>query len=274
MADAVESTSAVEGLYCPACDYLLTGLTRNRCPECGTEFDPAKLRRSQSDGVRPVEPWGRVEQIGLLRASVECWLNVIASPRQFARSFPRAPRLSDAIQFSWGCRALGLALLLAAVLLTGQRDGEYYLVIVLAWLSYAVGTFLCELALAGLCAKGCVTPAGARLNGFKAWWAFTQFGAVFVPLVCAGMATGELLSLVRKLPGAHPIGAGVVEEMAYTLTTIGMSVVWWFVMGLMIHARTIGPGRWWVIVLGIPGAALAAALTCAAAAYAVSLFFR
>lgn len=33
-------------LHCPACDYNLTGLRENRCPECGRPFDPAELQRS------------------------------------------------------------------------------------------------------------------------------------------------------------------------------------------------------------------------------------
>ena len=39
------STSAdLTGLRCPKCDYDLTGLTQNCCPECGSRFDPCVLR--------------------------------------------------------------------------------------------------------------------------------------------------------------------------------------------------------------------------------------
>lgn len=31
------------GLLCSACEYPLHGLTRRVCPECGTEFDPARI---------------------------------------------------------------------------------------------------------------------------------------------------------------------------------------------------------------------------------------
>ena len=35
-------------LHCPKCAYDLTALTVNRCPECGSAFDPAALRREQA----------------------------------------------------------------------------------------------------------------------------------------------------------------------------------------------------------------------------------
>ena len=34
-----------QNLHCPGCGYLVTGLDRNVCPECGTPFDPGALRR-------------------------------------------------------------------------------------------------------------------------------------------------------------------------------------------------------------------------------------
>lgn len=39
--------SAIVPLYCPTCGYNLTGLPENRCPECGTRFDPRILRSEQ-----------------------------------------------------------------------------------------------------------------------------------------------------------------------------------------------------------------------------------
>jgi len=41
-------------LQCPQCDYNLTGLRDNRCPECGEAFDPAKLTAWMRHPNQPV----------------------------------------------------------------------------------------------------------------------------------------------------------------------------------------------------------------------------
>ena len=38
-----------ENLHCPGCGYLLTGLARSVCPECGESFDPDALRKLAQD---------------------------------------------------------------------------------------------------------------------------------------------------------------------------------------------------------------------------------
>ncbi len=44
-------------LFCPTCDYNLTGLSEQRCPECGTEFDPDAIRRFATTALKPIGFW-------------------------------------------------------------------------------------------------------------------------------------------------------------------------------------------------------------------------
>lgn len=81
-------------LLCPACGYNLRGLTINRCPECGQDFDPADLIVSRI-------PWAHRRRNGRLRAYWQTVWLVMLRNRQFCRECYRPVRYTDAQKFRW-----------------------------------------------------------------------------------------------------------------------------------------------------------------------------
>jgi hypothetical protein len=68
-----------DDLRCPGCGYDLTGLTRDRCPECGASFDRTYLSLQQKQNV--LLPWETRRQGSLARRIVStclaAWLHPV-----------------------------------------------------------------------------------------------------------------------------------------------------------------------------------------------------
>jgi hypothetical protein len=90
--DVLESPAADR--FCDSCGYNLRGLTNDRCPECGREFDPNAPPIAQI-------PWLRRSQIGAWRAYWQTVFAVTFHPVQFARETgkPVWLKLADAERF-------------------------------------------------------------------------------------------------------------------------------------------------------------------------------
>lgn len=88
-ADAATITS---DLLCPTCGYNLRGLTQARCPECGVEFDRARLSDSQL-------PWLQRRHRGRIRTYWRTAWRISNRPRTLTAEFCRPVLYADALRF-------------------------------------------------------------------------------------------------------------------------------------------------------------------------------
>src|SRR5262245_58970126 len=72
--------------HCESCGYNLRGLTVNRCPECGIQFDPIR------DPLARI-PWLHRKEIGLIAAYFGTVFQVLLRPRKFVNEFRRPTRI-------------------------------------------------------------------------------------------------------------------------------------------------------------------------------------
>lgn len=81
-------------LICLHCGYDLRGLDRNRCPECGEEFDPEA-------NLRPRLPWARRSVVGRFRGYSHTVLLATFRSARIAAEINRPVSYRDAQLFRW-----------------------------------------------------------------------------------------------------------------------------------------------------------------------------
>lgn len=89
-----EAGGLSDDVYCPECDYNLRGLTSDRCPECGSAVDAARLAGSQI-------PWVHRSRIGWYRAYWQTVWLVMFRTKRFCREIAHPVSYRDSQSFRW-----------------------------------------------------------------------------------------------------------------------------------------------------------------------------
>ncbi len=136
-----------EGIRCPNCEYNLTGLAGEVCPECGLGFNRKQLLHDLANRYAPIPIWSRRKEIGTLWALLKTAIVIWARPITFAKRFPNNADPREALLFARWCMGVSLALV-SVPFAFAVANGSDILGFLLTVFCTVVGINVCELTMA------------------------------------------------------------------------------------------------------------------------------
>jgi len=238
-------------LRCLSCDYSLTGLTEDRCPECGSPFDREHLAALASGDPQPVSPWGDADTIGLWRAfGRTCWATWF-HPRAFAKTFPVNPRAESGWYFSLIAYALATIMIAVSTL---QLDNlgdtlEFMGVLVVVALPSVIA---CETLLAGLLARMLKPTRARKAVRYPFWRGLTHFTSSYVIVWAAVVSVVAIAGRVTQWVLLSPTTEITFMALGQSAAVLS-PLLWWRALGLAILERGKGSTiRRAIAVLAVP----------------------
>jgi hypothetical protein len=216
------------GLRCPGCDYNLTGIAEERCPECGRPFDRKALLAILAGGPAPIPIWDDPERPAVLRFIQVC-LATWFRPGRVARDFPVRPAKDSVRRFGRLC--LGTAVVIVLFLLAADPTNPAHIRSRIASLAAILfGIPVCEMLLAAF-----VSPDSTRASSWCGLVTFLRSFVILDAIWLAGVAATSHLS-----PGLE------------SLDMLGLLFVgtWWWIALVSVAAARGGHEPHWATVLG------------------------
>lgn len=241
------------GLRCPACEYNLTGLAENRCPECGCAFDPDELRARLETAPRPIPVWGDRDKALLIRFAQVCLMTWFR-PGRFGRTFPRRYDPASAGRFR-------LMVVLAAaapltILLVVQGGLSQVM-----WLGPSLGSLL-------ICAVACERILGGLYNAYLLPDSPDKLALLegSAPASWRGLVgmfrTFLILTILAGMVGMAWEAIGWVYGR---LAMLAVALWWWVCLGRSMLVQPFAMYQRVVAVLLIPVVAIMSIVICIAA---------
>lgn len=239
---------ADSGLRCSACEYNLTGVVENRCPECGTAFNREQLLAMLAGAPAPIPIWDDTSQHVAVRFIKICLLTWFY-PTKVGRMFPRRPSRASARRFRWAVVAPAFAIAVVSTLVVSGAEPAGLVVVVLGSIPVLVGVLVCEAILAAMMsdqqpAVSTTAPHANDLDAYDEWGGLIGLFRSFL-LLQVLVVTATLLAEMSFRPSPWIAVPGIL-----------MFVVpfwWWGALSAAVWVRPAPRGSKIVMLVLLPG---------------------